>query len=344
MFGEKCSLCGGKLDNNKVCTLCGLDNSKSEKYYRINKSDCDGQPLTHVHEAKPVKRVYPVGKTGQVKTKRIDSVRKSRQKKGRSWKWIATFITLLITVVTSLYEPVTDTIENIFDGNYDLLDNLTNSTDPTGYLRGDPYENVEEELLAEGAQAEYELTSGSYVVGVHIPAGNYKAETAYEFDVVRVTDYERSIYLYEYEGSDDKNYLDDLRLYPGAIVEISSETIVILRTNNGQEVTSLENPLVEKCTVTSAVKTAGEGFEAGVYDLEVKEGSGAVTVKIYDDNGQEYSEKGMYLGEYYSDGMQYKNLVLPPGAEISCESGMEVEMTPSPNIESTDYMSFYKRY
>ena len=29
-----------------------LDNRKSDKNYRINRSDCDGMPLTHVHEEK----------------------------------------------------------------------------------------------------------------------------------------------------------------------------------------------------------------------------------------------------------------------------------------------------
>ena len=49
-FKERCSLCGGKLDSGNVCTECGLDNNKSEKHYRVNRSSCDGQPLTHVHQ------------------------------------------------------------------------------------------------------------------------------------------------------------------------------------------------------------------------------------------------------------------------------------------------------
>ena len=42
MFGKRCSLCGGKLNSRGICTECGLDNSKSDKNYRINRSDCDG--------------------------------------------------------------------------------------------------------------------------------------------------------------------------------------------------------------------------------------------------------------------------------------------------------------
>ena len=35
---ERCSLCGGKLDGNKICTECGMDNKKSDKYYRLNEN------------------------------------------------------------------------------------------------------------------------------------------------------------------------------------------------------------------------------------------------------------------------------------------------------------------
>ena len=40
-FRERCSLCGGKLDSNNICTECGLDNNKSEKHYHVNQSSCD---------------------------------------------------------------------------------------------------------------------------------------------------------------------------------------------------------------------------------------------------------------------------------------------------------------
>lgn len=48
MRRRRCSLCGGKLVNNK-CVECGLDNSKSDTSYRVNESKCTHEPLTHVH-------------------------------------------------------------------------------------------------------------------------------------------------------------------------------------------------------------------------------------------------------------------------------------------------------
>ena len=48
---KRCSLCGGRLDLNKKCTLCGLDNSKNDDNYKhlVNRNACEHQPLTHVH-------------------------------------------------------------------------------------------------------------------------------------------------------------------------------------------------------------------------------------------------------------------------------------------------------
>ena len=49
---KDCSLCGGKLDRNNRCTLCGLDNTKNDSMYKhmINRNECANEPLTHVHE------------------------------------------------------------------------------------------------------------------------------------------------------------------------------------------------------------------------------------------------------------------------------------------------------
>ena len=41
MRRRRCSLCGGKLVNNK-CVECGLDNSKSDTSYRVN----DGKTIS----------------------------------------------------------------------------------------------------------------------------------------------------------------------------------------------------------------------------------------------------------------------------------------------------------
>ncbi|MCQ2508665.1 MAG: hypothetical protein MJ097_07765 [Dorea sp.] len=47
----RCSLCDGRLDSKGRCTFCGLDNTKSDRYYKLNQSDCDDVALTHIHTA-----------------------------------------------------------------------------------------------------------------------------------------------------------------------------------------------------------------------------------------------------------------------------------------------------
>lgn len=55
MKQNRCSLCGGRLVHNR-CVLCGLDNSKSDKRYKLNQNSCDNMPLTHVHLPKETKQ------------------------------------------------------------------------------------------------------------------------------------------------------------------------------------------------------------------------------------------------------------------------------------------------
>ena len=72
------------------------------------------------------------------------------------------------------------------------------------------------------------------MVGVHIPEGNYQADVSYDYDTVQVDDGDSGLYLYEYAGRTDGDYLDDLRLYNGAIVHISSQTTITLYSDNAQ--------------------------------------------------------------------------------------------------------------
>lgn len=51
----RCSLCGSRLDLNRRCTFCGLDNTRNDSMYRnmVNQNDCKNKPLTHVHTTTP---------------------------------------------------------------------------------------------------------------------------------------------------------------------------------------------------------------------------------------------------------------------------------------------------
>ena len=188
MFGKRCSLCGGKLNSNGICTECGLDNNKSDKNYRINQSECDHEPLTHVHygkNEKPEKQPKPntprqswqgsqkdnnrqqdqswqgstttySGNTGSTGRKKVGK----KKKPGRIISKIIAVI-VIFNVFFGIFQPmVSDILDDVISGYQE------NTQD---YTRSDPYENVTKELPADGESVSFELTSGDYVVGVHIP-------------------------------------------------------------------------------------------------------------------------------------------------------------------------------
>lgn len=355
MFGKRCTLCGGKLDRRMICTECGLNNSKSEKYYKGNKSACDGQPLTHVHEdtqkrdKSADKRKSESRKKNQQKKESgqytwQDTVENAEKRKKAKWagKLVAAFVVMLIagTVIGSLSEIFTDE----FSGAGDSYEGL------------DPYETALEngyELSGYGEDLELRLTSGKYIVGVHIPEGNYRAEEMEEYDAVKINDPERSIYLYEYPAKEGDSYLDDLWLFEGAFIEVTAQDTITLTTENAQPLESTENPLTEKYEFEGNIKkTAGIDFEAGVYDLQAIQGVGTVSVDIYDDgNGgdEPFATENIYMGEDSSDGLVYNNVILPEGAKLTVEDYSEGDgesfvmvMTPSPVIKSEDYLETYK--
>lgn len=348
MFGKRCTLCGGKLNSNGICTECGLDNNKSDKNYRVNQSECDHEPLTHVHQdkkEKPSKQPEPntarqfwqsstttyTGNTGSARRK------KSGKKKnpGRIISKVIVVIVIL-NVIFGIFQPLFDDIfGNVISGHIENTDD---------YTRSDPYENVTKELPIEGESVSCELTSGDYVVGVHIPEGNYQAEVSNDYDTVQVDDWDSGFYLYEYAGRTDGDYLDDLRLYSGAIVHISSETTITLHSDNAQteNIFYEDNPLAgqEPVTIKKDV-VVGPDLPAGVYDLVLVSGQGSADVDIYTEDGDLNETKNLYLGENNTDGKDYKNLVLPKNAQITLDDNMELRLTPSEKVSTTDYYEYY---
>lgn len=351
MFGKRCSLCGGKLNSNGICTECGLDNNKSDKNYRINQSECDHEPLTHVHHGKnekPEKQPKPntprqswqgstttysgnTGSTGSTGRKKSGK----NKKPGRIISKIIAVI-VIFNVFFGIFQPlVSDILDDAISGYQE------NTQD---YTRSDPYEYVTKELPEDGESVSFELTSGDYVVGVHIPEGNYQADVSYDYDTVQVDDGDSGLYLYEYAGRTDGDYLDDLRLYNGAIVHISSQTTITLYSDNAQtdNVFYEDNPLAGQKPVTIKEDAiVGPDLPAGVYDLTLVSGEGSVDVDIYTEYGESMETKNLYLGENCTDGKEYKNLVLPKNAQITLDDNMELRLTPSEHISTTDYYQYY---
>ena len=375
MFGKRCSLCGGKLNSRGICTECGLDNSKSDKNYRINRSDCDGMPLTHVHEEKEKhrpdrkadhreinhkgtnhkKRDY--GKQGY-RMNESDMTGKKRRKhvqtpditnRRRPLKIVILAI-IVIAVLGNLYEEhkydieyaVGDAVQGVFQ---DTGDQKTNDTDETDY---DHYQYVTREIPKEGESADYELASGNYVAGVEIPEGIYTVTPQDDYDTVQIDDPENSIYLYEYtEGKKDK--IEDIRLYKGAHLTLNCRTTVKLHTDNAQDVEAMEtagqsNPLTESVDIKGQkTLTAGRDLEPGIYDLSRVSGAGNVDVIIYSDEQEEINSWSQCLSEDGIDGETFHYLVIPENATMEVSEDLKIRLTPSEQIASTDYYGFYNR-
>ena len=375
MFGKRCSLCGGKLNSSGICTECGLDNSKSDKNYRINRSDCDGMPLTHVHEEKEKhrpdrkadhreinhketnhkKRDY--GKQGY-RMNESDMTGKKRRKhvqtpditnRRRPLKIVILAI-IVIAVLGNLYEEhkydieyaVGDAVQGVFQ---DTGDQKTNDTDETDY---DHYQYVTREIPKEGESADYELASGNYVAGVEIPEGIYTVTPQDDYDTVQIDDPENSIYLYEYtEGKKDK--IKDIRLYKGAHLTLNCRTTVKLHTDNAQDVEAMEtagqsNPLTESVDITGQkTLTVGRNLEPGIYDLSRVSGAGNVDVIIYSDEQEEINSWSQCLSEDGIDGETFHYLVIPENATMEVSEDLKIRLTPSEQIASTDYYGFYNR-
>ena len=375
MFGKRCSLCGGKLNSRGICTECGLDNSKSDKNYRINRSDCDGMPLTHVHEEKEKhrpdrkadhreinhketnhkKRDY--GKQGY-RMNESDMTGKKRRKhvqtpditnRRRPLKIVILAI-IVIAVLGNLYEEhkydieyaVGDAVQGVFQ---DTGDQKTNDTDETDY---DHYQYVTREIPKEGERADYELSSGNYVAGVEIPEGIYTVTPQDDYDTVQIDDPENSIYLYEYtEGKKDK--IKDIRLYKGAHLTLNCRTTVKLHTDNAQDVEAMEtagqsNPLTESVDIKGQkTLTAGRDLEPRIYDLSRVSGAGNVDVIIYSDEQEEINSWSQCLSEDGIDGETFHYLVIPENATMEVSEDLKIRLTPSEQIASTDYYGFYNR-
>ena len=375
MFGKRCSLCGGKLNSSGICTECGLDNSKSDKNYRINRSDCDGMPLTHVHEEKEKhrpdrkadhreinhketnhkKRDY--GKQGY-RMNESDMTGKKRRKhvqtpditnRRRPLKIVILAI-IVIAVLGNLYDEykydikyaIEDAVQGVFQ---DTGDQKTNDTDETDY---DHYQYVTREIPKEGESADYELSSGNYVAGVEIPEGIYTVTPKDDYDTVQIDDPENSIYLYEYtEGKKDK--IEDIRLYKGAHLTLNCRTTVKLHTDNAQDVEAMEtagqsNPLTESVDIKGQkTLTAGRDLEPGIYDLSRVSGAGNVDVIIYSDEQEEINSWSQCLSEDGIDGETFHYLVIPKNATMEVSEDLKIRLTPSEQIASTDYYGFYNR-
>lgn len=341
-MGRTCSLCGGKVDRDHICRECGLDNSKCDANYVVNRSACDHRPLTHVHEEKEESKwESSIGENTEKNIAYSGKTMQKPKKKRRATK-AATIAVLcaigaqLISIVPGVVQEIAgDKIERIFDG----MDDWEEEDDY------DNYQYVTRQIPAEGEEYTVFLGRGEYIVGVHIPEGIYSCNAGGEYAAIGVEDIENNIWLYEWVDEDQPE-VTDIRLYSGAVVEISGEAMLELTTVNAQTegMASEVKPLDTAAVSIQKGAVAGRDFPAGVYDMKLEAGYGSFDVEIYDEE-EVIEEKYLWLDADDEVENSYKNLVLPENAKITWENEEELSLilTPSQQIKDTDYMGYYKR-
>ncbi len=379
MFGKRCTLCGGKLSGN-ICTECGLDNSKNDTQYEdmLNKSVCDGEPLTHIHEDSGNPSSYMSEEKLLERAKRAErkaerSVNKPRkqnytysapgekQKKNRKNVWPVVFlgIVLVVSVAPALFIGIKSAI---LGDTYEASETWDASSDGR-------YGNVLYDLSDDGETREEIFYAGEYVVGVHIPEGTYTIEYP---DMngdctLSVNDAANGIYVYKHLLSvehlkaesedvyeDVSGQITDMRLYRGAKLEISGDGYLVFHTDNAQPMEDgMDNPLTEDVQITEGqTLTAGTDFPAGVYDVLNSEEGLYLDFEVPNEPGEDFP--AYYMGSIWINGTEdvgqeicYKNLVIPAGVKVSLqgygaeENAGSVTLCPSERILSEDYESYY---
>ena len=259
---------------------------------------------------------------------------------------LITFI-ILLSICSSLFGA----IRNRFDEWNSDNDSFWEENTPETEVDYDPYEYAERELSDVGDTYEIDLTAGVYKGGVHIPEGNYEVvfmpETGNEqnsYMELFLDDPDNSIYIHEYLNVNDTTYMEDLRVYEGAVLEIEGRGTLRLHSENAQtdELHSVSNPNTQSYEVTESFEV-GKDVIPGVYNVVCESGSGIFDYTVEDKDGyQKYC--GMLLGDRDSGfAGELKNIVLPEGVTVDI-AGMKVRLVPSEIIESEDYAGFFNSY
>lgn len=324
MRKKRCSLCGGKLIDNR-CVECGLDNTQNDDRYknRINKSICDGESMTHVHEEKKTAKVY---RSKDYKTKAKVSKSENRDGKGK-----VSLVIVLLTFVFTMAPIVVDIIDEIKNTYVDDIFGGDN-------LEPEIYAYVTRELSEDGESYEIILEPGVYEVGVHIPEGNYTAVAEEGYDgYINLSDSENSIYYFinfgDYEGAVWEQ--GDIRLYDGAVLEVSTRMKVRMGSDNAQinQMHGIENPIKEEYLLKDKA-VSGVDFEAGIYDIsfvsveDEEDDYGEFRYTLPEDQENEFPTNSFFFGEYQGD-ETYHNVMLPEGTIIELEELNEVKLIPS---------------
>lgn len=346
---------------NGICTECGMDNRKSDDSYRLNSGECDREPLTHVHvheeEASEKKgKVKKAADSGNWKPGKSSawgtgerpknygkyyhsSGKKPAAKKTGLW---AVIIIAVIGVLPNIGKSVYDAYqEKRAEETLSSIKDLQDSSDSY-----DPYQFVNESIPEEGEYLQAELSAGYYQIGIDLPEGIYKCTRKDGTGFLNIVDSEHNVYQYESFQENDPEEISDLKMFQGAVLQISGGVVLNLETENAQASSMEEaepNPLTEELTLEGD-NSAGTDFPPGTYDVSAADNFGMLEIELPGGGESPYTVSFLLdsqrTEEYPGYSQEVRNLYLPEGTKVSAE-GFEVNMVPSERSTSLDYKVYY---
>lgn len=289
MAKVRCFLCGGRVSRG-VCTECGMPQRQHAQNYSLNESDCDDQPLTHVHYDYEHSSKNTYANREQRREKRASYAKKERRKE-RSKSGSKLFIIVAVIIVLIIVINIIATVASNLIGIRGIINNFSGfeseeaipdwfvETFDSSYMEldEDNYDWVMYELEETGEFASKGLYAGYYVIGYDLPEGTYSLTVLSGEGDISVDDWENGIYLYEsldVDGEYGYTTIDNMRLYNGAQIQVYGSVQLRLEADNaGAILPSEENPLLGNPDVVipgGEMYLAGTDFPAGTYDLSLE--------------------------------------------------------------------------
>lgn len=333
-YMKKCSLCGGELDRNRRCTLCGLDNTKNDEKYKkfLNRPQYHQRPQESEKQEKNEKRAvsYKAEKYSKTPNKKVQSQEKKHTKIVPVIGFLIVLLAVVPTMIGVLYNIIQEETQ------------MQNSME----LEYDPYQYVEIMLPESGTSHVQQLEAGQYLVGVDLPEGNYTATLLEgDYGYVRIQDSKNIIY-YTADLIFDE-WVEDLRFYEGAWIEVSTGVKIQLETENAQPMQSewVKNSLTESVELKGEM-IAGEDFPEGIYDIFYQPGEdenefGSIDWFVPMD---EWEAAGSVYFDTYGGDQWYRNVAFPKGTMIVQEDLENVWLVPTEQIAQTDLTAIYRAY
>ncbi len=352
MFKKKCYLCGGEIVDG-MCAECGLRVDKGGKKIHNPKENMAERSekirANTGYSAKPETGSKQASNSYDKADEKAARKRVFDKAVKRVEKWDSIKRKKAVKLAGVIIALVVSVIGIIADYAEEKYDEIT-----TKNLERGPYDYVVQELSDTGDNVEMILEPGEYKVGVHLPEGNYTVQLEEGQGTVSLDDSKNSIYIWQYFGDDKENdeiqEWSDVKLFQGAIFQISGNVRLKLNTENGQNDKMIvqENPLTEEVLLKAGeTVVAGEDFPEGMYDFQSSSEWTNIAYKIplhtdYEDDSMNYLERSQWITSDELDSV-YRNIVLPAGTTI-CSEDADSILIPSKSIETEDYDSYYDIY